>query len=149
MSLQRADVDLAGKAAKVLDDIRRDAPKNAVPGEVISQLKRLPSVLQTSGVPATMAFLYAKAGKEQASLEKAYAAIRDALLKELAGAWNWTDQPQDALDFFKRLHTTDAAALSRASLRLREFSLWLRRLAEAIEHSQASGKPRRPGGRDA
>jgi hypothetical protein len=149
MSLQRVDVGLARKAAAALDTIRRDAQGTA-PAEVISQLKRLPALLQASGVPATMAFLYSKSG-DQRPLERAYRTIRDALLTELAEAWQWADKP-DALEFFNRVgdaSQVDAAALSRASVRLQEFAMWLRRLAEALEHSEAAvsgGGRSRPAG---
>jgi CRISPR/Cas system CMR-associated protein Cmr5 small subunit len=138
MSLQRVDVRLAGRAAAALDTIRRDAQGTA-PAEVISQLKRLPALLQSSGVPATMAFLYSKSG-DQSPLERAYRTIKDALLAELAEAWLWTDKP-GALEFFDRLgdaDQVDSAALSRASVRLQEFATWLRRLAEALEHSDTA-----------
>ncbi len=108
---------------------------------MISQLKRLPALLQGSGVPATMAFLYAKAGNDRA-LGRAYAEIRDALLTELAEAWGWDDRP-GAIEFFKRVgdrRQVDAAALSQASVRLREFAIWLRRLAEAVEHGQSGAR---------
>lgn len=144
VSLKRTDVRLAGKASHVLDEIRR-ASEGAVPADVISQLKRLPALLQTSGVPATMAFLYSKAG-QQRPLERAYAAIRDALLGELVKTWDWPGPPDDALAFFDRASTVDPVALSRASVRLREFSMWLRRLAEAIDHAQSAESR---GGRDA
>jgi CRISPR type III-B/RAMP module-associated protein Cmr5 len=138
MSLERVDVGLAAKAASALNTIRRDAQGTA-PAEVISQLKRLPALLQASGVPATMAFLYSKSG-DQRPLERAYRTIKDALLAELAKEWQWADKP-DALEFFDRLGSqVDAAALSRASVRLQEFAMWLRRLAEALEHSDAAAR---------
>ncbi|HET9895397.1 MAG TPA: type III-B CRISPR module-associated protein Cmr5 [Streptosporangiaceae bacterium] len=136
MSLERTDVRLAGKAAAVLDVIRRDSG-GTVPADVIGQLKRLPALLLSSGVPASMAFLYSKAG-DRSSLEQAYAAILDALRAELAAVWGWSDRP-GPLQFFTRVSDpaqVDSAALSRASVRLGEFALWLRRLAEAIEHSE-------------
>ena len=136
MSLERVDVRLAGKASAVLDYIRREAGGTA-PAEVISQLKRLPALLQTSGVPATVAFLYSKAGGER-SLDRAYQSILDALLQELAEEWGWSDKP-DAVEFYARIADpgqVDPAALSRASLRLQGLALWLRRLAEALEHSR-------------
>lgn len=136
MSLRRSDVGLAGKAAAVLDTIRRDCG-GTVPGDVISQLKGLPAMLQASGVAVTMAFLYSKAGTQR-SLERAYAKIRDALLAELAEEWDWdVAERVDALEFFQRVSDplqVDPAALSRASVRLQSFAMWLRRLAEAVEH---------------
>lgn len=134
MSLQRADVGLAGKASAALNDIRRRTGQDA-PAEAISQLKRLPALLQASGVPATMAFLYSKAGDDR-PLDRAYRAILDALLDELAEEWGWDDRPK-AVEFFERIgdpDQVDSAALSRASARLQGFALWLRRLAEALEH---------------
>ena len=140
MSLLRTDTGLARKAAAVLEAIRR-GPGGAMPAEVISQIKRLPALLQGSGVPATMAFLYAKAGNDRA-LGRAYAEIRDALLSQLAEVWGWDDQP-GALEFFERVgdpRQVDPAALSQASVRLREFAIWLRRLAEAVEHGQSGAQ---------
>ncbi len=131
MSLERADVGQAGKASAILDGIRQRAGQEPL-SEVISQLKRLPALLQVSGVPATMAFLYSKAGDER-PLDRAYRSILDALLKELADEWGWSDKP-DAVTFFARIadpEQVDPAALSRASLRLQGLALWLRRLAEA------------------
>ena len=147
MSLQRADVKLAGKASATISDLRRQAG-GTVPSDVISQLKRLPSVLAVSGLPATMAFLYSKADGDRA-LARAYRAILDALLTELQAEWDWDDKP-DALEFFKRTadpNRVDSAALSRASIRLQNFALWLRRLAEALEHSQRADRKDSQGAR--
>lgn len=137
MSLQRADVGQAGKASATISNVRRQAGET-VPADVISQLKRLPAVLGTSGLPATMAFLYSKADGDR-SLNRAYRAILDALLSELKDQWEWDRKPSDAVEFFEWTadpDRVDAAALSRASVHLQGFALWLRRLAEALEYSQ-------------
>jgi hypothetical protein len=143
MSLQRADVGLAGKASVALDTISREAG-GAVPPEVITRLKGLPALLRTSGLPATMAFLYAKAGGDS-PLEVAYRTVRDALLTEVAVVWGWGDERPDAIEFFGRIGDpakVSATDLARATMRLDQFASWLRRLAEALERSA----PRPPRG---
>ena len=141
MSLKRADVGLAREASAIMDKIQQ-AGKGDAPAEAISQLKRLPALLQTSGVPATIAFLYSKAGDER-PLDRAYRSILDALLEKLAIEWGWTDKKPDAVTFFAQMAELDPAALSRASLRLQGLALWLRRLAEALEHAGKAAKARR------
>jgi hypothetical protein len=141
VTASRVDTGLARKAAAALDTIRRDSG-GTVPSEVTSQLKGLPALLLTSGLPATMAFLYARSGND-GRVERAYRTLRDALLTELTAAWDWTDQPQpDAVEFFERLDGIDEASLALAAARLEEFSTWLRRLAEALERSEP--RPARP-----
>jgi CRISPR type III-B/RAMP module-associated protein Cmr5 len=135
VTAKRVDIGLAGHAAAALDTIRHDS-RGTVPPEVISQLKGLPAMLRTSGLPATMAFLYARSGSNR-PVERAYRTVRDALLTELAAAWSWTDQP-DAVEFFRRITGTDQLDLALAGTRLEEFAIWLRRLAEALERSVPS-----------
>ncbi|MGH3403006.1 MAG: type III-B CRISPR module-associated protein Cmr5 [Streptosporangiaceae bacterium] len=136
MSLQRLDVGLARRASVALDTISRTAGGSAPP-EVITRLKGLPALLRTSGLPATMAFLYAKAGGED-PLEIAYRTVRDALLAEVAAVWDWGDERPDAMEFFARIGDparVSATDLARATARLEEFANWLRRLAEALERA--------------
>jgi CRISPR-associated protein (Cas_Cmr5) len=143
MSLQRLDVGLAGRASAALDTISR-AGGGTAPAEVVTRLKGLPVLLRTSGLPATMAFLYAKAGGD-GPLEIAYRAVRDALLTEIAAVWGWGDERPDAMEFFARIAdpaTVSATDLARATMRLEEFANWLRRLAEALERTA----PRPPHG---
>jgi hypothetical protein len=147
--LQRLDTGLAGKASAVLDYIQRDAGNDALP-EVITRLKGLPALLRTSGLPATMAFFYAKAGSEK-PLERAYGAVRDALLSEVTSVWGWEDPRPDALEFFAWIadpSTVNGVALARASARLEEFANWLRRLAEALERTQPRRRHGSPAGRN-
>lgn len=146
MSLSRLDAGLAGKASAALDEIRRVSGGTA-PAEVITRLKGLPALLRSSGLPATMAFLYSKAG-EDGALERAYLTVRDAMVKELAAAWDWDDQP-DALEFFSRIGDPEQISggdLTMATARLEEFANWMRRLAEALERA-APGRPAGAAGR--
>ncbi len=136
MSLQRLDVGLAGRASVALDTISRAAGGSA-PAEVITRLKGLPALLRTSGLPATMAFLYSKAGDDD-PLEIAYRTVRDALLAEIAVVWGWGEERPDAIEFFARISDPARVSshdLARATIRLEEFANWLRRLAEALERS--------------
>jgi hypothetical protein len=139
MSLKRLDAGLAGKASAALDKIRRDAG-GSPPPEVITRLKGLPAMLRTSGLPATMAFLYAKSGEDK-PIEVAYRTVRDALLAEVAAVWNWGDDRPDALEFFARIGnpaSLNADDLAQASMHLEGFANWLRRLAEAVERTMAN-----------
>ena len=136
MSLRRLDTRLAGKASAALDKIGRDAG-GTPPPDIITRLKQLPALLRTSGLPATMAFLYAKAGDVK-PIEIAYRSVRDALLTEIAAVWDWGEDRPDALEFFARIGDparVSADDLARASIHLEEFANWLRRLAEALEHT--------------
>lgn len=145
MSLNRLDTQLAGRASAALDEIRRIGG-GSVPGEVITRLKGLPSLLRTSGLPATMAFLYAKAG-DGGGLAGAYRTVRDAMLRELGESWGWDDQPE-AVEFFGRIgdpQQVGPADLALAAARLEEFAGWMRRLAEALEGAAPRRSPSRVG----
>lgn len=147
MSLARLDVGLARKASAALEQIRQDGGGTA-PAEVITRLKGLPALMRTSGLPATMAFLYAKAGDDGA-LERAYRTVRDALVTELAAVWGWDDRP-GALEFFDRIGDPakiDGGDLALASARLEEFASWMRRLAEALDRTTPSRRGDAAAGR--
>jgi CRISPR type III-B/RAMP module-associated protein Cmr5 len=97
-----------------------------VAGQARTRLMGLPSMLQGSGVVATMAFLKAKAGPGpgRSPLEQAYERVFDALGRHVAPA----DRHGDPLGW---LAACDTTTLRRASVAAREFATWLRRAAEA------------------
>src|SRR5262245_27125397 len=143
MSLVRLDYELAARASKVLDDIlilqaggSAQAEERTLPPELVSRFMGLPAMLHTSGLPATLAFFYAKAtGKT--SLAAAYETARTALVKEILRELGPdTDAPpEDALAFFDRLGDparTSPGDLARITAHIEEFAVWLRRLTEAI-----------------
>ena len=127
MTLVRLDTGLARKASVTLDGIRRDG-QGALSPEIVTRLKGMPALLRTSGLPATVAFFYAKAGTAD-PMARAYEAVRVALVDQVAAELGWDDRP-DALGFFELIgdqERTTAADLARVTGRLEEFAGWLRR----------------------
>jgi hypothetical protein len=139
----RVDHGLARLAAQTLDQARE--PRSMlVSDEVIRRLKGLPALLRTSGPLATLAFFAAKAGDDK-PLAKAYAVVGAALREQAAAELGEPVPASASFSAFVLAFTgTDIPpdALSRASARLEEFALWLRRLAEATEQEQSRGQQR-------
>jgi hypothetical protein len=133
----RVDHDLARLAAKTLDAIR-DPRTGAVSDQIITRLKGLPALLRTSGPLPTLAFFASKSGSAK-PLERAYAVVGSELRVQFASETG-AAVPADATfsEFVLALtgQNVPADALARASARLEEFALWLRRLAEATEREQ-------------
>ncbi|KXK59005.1 hypothetical protein AWW66_26610 [Micromonospora rosaria] len=128
MPARRVDLDTAREAEQAMASI---APAGAMPAEVLTRLKGLPALLRTSGLPATLALFAAKSGTDP--LGRAYRSVRTALVTQLAAEVGWDSTPQDLYGALAALPATD---LGRAQLRLVAFAGWLRRLAEAEEHTQ-------------
>jgi hypothetical protein len=143
----RVDHDLARLAAQTLGKIR-DSQTDRLSDQVITRLKGLPALLRTSGPLPVLAFFAAKAGRDK-PLERAYAVVGDELRVQFQAAAGIGDAlPGDGTfsQFMLALTDRDVPpdALSRATARLEEFALWLRRLAEAAEQEQER-MPERPG----
>jgi hypothetical protein len=140
----RVDHDLARRAATTLDRIRHPQTQQ-VSDQIITRLKGLPALLRTSGPLPVLAFFASKAGDDKL-LERAYQVVGHEL-RVLVAAEIAVQVPADAAftDFVLALTSqgVPADALARASARLEEFALWLRRLAEATEKEQqrASASP--------
>lgn len=133
----RVDQGLAQLAAVTLDRVR-DQQTGLVSDQVITRLKGLPALLRTSGPLPVLAFFASKAGQAK-PLGRAYAVIGRELRAVAAAEIGDPAAPDAPLSTFV-LGFTDqhvpADALARASARLEEFALWLRRLAEATEREQ-------------
>jgi CRISPR type III-B/RAMP module-associated protein Cmr5 len=138
----RVDHDLARLAAQTLDAIR-DPRTGQVSGQIITRLKGLPALLRTSGPLPTLAFFASKSGQDK-PLDRAYAVVGNELRVQFAAQIGDTALADATFTEFV-LALTDqnvpADALARASTRLEEFALWLRRLAEATEREQQRATP--------
>ena len=138
----RVDHGLARLAAQTLDAIR-DPRTGQVSDQIITRLKGLPALLRTSGPLPTLAFFASKSGQGN-PLERAYAVVGNELRVQFAAEIGEAAHADATFTEFV-LALTDqnvpADALARASTRLEEFALWLRRLAEAIEQEQQGAKP--------
>jgi CRISPR/Cas system CMR-associated protein Cmr5 small subunit len=149
----RVDHGLARLAAQTLDAIRD--PRGQVSDQIITRLKGLPALLRTSGPLPTLVFFASKAGRDK-PLERAYAVVGNELRVQFAAEIGDTVSAGATFTEFM-LALTDqnipADALARASARLEEFALWLRRLAEATEREQQRSRPPvsddHPGGQQA
>jgi CRISPR type III-B/RAMP module-associated protein Cmr5 len=145
--LVRADHDLAAAASRALTEIRR--PGEIVSAQVLTRIAQLPTMLRTSGVLPTLAFYAAKGGSGQtaekgpdSALELAYMFVGIALREQVCSALG-IDQGTDnrsldvafLSDLAQRLRT-EPYSHNRVSARLEQFSIWLRRLAEALERQQ-------------
>jgi len=136
----RVDHGLACLAATTLDQVR-DQQTGLVSDQVITRLKGLPALLRTSGPLPVLAFFASKAGQAK-PLERAYAVIGNELRAQ-AAAEIGDPAPDAPFSEFVLAFTSQhvpADALARASARLEEFALWLRRLAEATEQEQKRAK---------
>lgn len=134
----RVDHDLARLAAKTLDDLR-DGQSRMVSAEVITRLTGLPALLRTSGLLATLAFFASKEGTDK-PLARAYAAVGSAFRAQVASELGLALEPGTPFGgFLRALNEEDvsAEALARATARVEELALWLRRLAEAVKQEQA------------
>ena len=143
----RVDHDLAWLAATTIDQIRDDRTRQ-VSDQVITRLKGLPALLRTSGPLPVLAFFASKAGYEK-PLEIAYAVIGSELRAMAAAEIGSLVEPGAPFAEFILAFTDQnvpADALARASARLEEFALWLRRLAEATEQEQNRAKEPTTGG---
>jgi CRISPR type III-B/RAMP module-associated protein Cmr5 len=146
----RVDHRLASRAAETLDKIRDDKTRQ-VSDQIITRLKGLPALLRTSGPLPVLAFFASKSGKTK-PLERAYALVGRELRLIVAEEIGDTAHADASFDDFVLAMTQEnipADALARASTRLEEFALWLRRLAEATEKEQEGSKPRPMGGANA
>jgi hypothetical protein len=146
----KVDHGLARRAAEVLDQIR-EIQGGRVSDQVITRLKGLPALLRTSGPLPVLAFFAAKSG-EQKPLEKAYGLVGGQLRLIAAEEIGDAGQADASFDKFVVALTREdipADALARASARLDEFALWLRRLAEAVEQEQDRAKPKPPAASEA
>jgi hypothetical protein len=133
----RTDHGLARIAAQTLDQVR-DKQTSTVSDQVITRLKGLPALLRTSGPLATLAFFAAKAGDDK-PLARAYAVVGAALQEQVEAELGEQVPASSTFPEFVLAFTGETVppgALSRASARLEEFALWLRRLAEATEQEQ-------------
>ncbi|MEU7889803.1 type III-B CRISPR module-associated protein Cmr5 [Microbispora bryophytorum] len=145
--LRRADHDLAAEAMRALDRIREIFPTGVVPPEVLTRVMGLPPMLRVSGVLPVLAF-YAAKGKGNRKVDQAYGIVGSQLRAQIIGVLGWAEQgtPSLDLDFLKRLTEhlrRDPATTARITVRLEEFSAWLRRLAEALEKEQDLAKAAR------
>jgi len=143
----RVDHGLARLAATTLDRIR-DPRTDLVSDQVITRLKGLPALLRTSGPLPVLAFFASKAGQDK-PLERAYAVIGGELRAQAAAELGDPVPPDAPFSEFVLAFTNQnvpADALARASARLEEFALWLRRLAEATEQEQQRAKRQRADG---
>ncbi|MEU4827763.1 type III-B CRISPR module-associated protein Cmr5 [Actinomadura sp. NPDC023710] len=153
MTLQRADVDVAATAMKVLAEIRGTSENQIVSGQILTRLARLPAQLRTSGPLPTLAFHAAK-GKGDKPLGRAYAIVGAALRAETCAVLDWPeDEADQAVDlaFLTRLTgkvQEDPVVLIQVTLRLQEFSVWLRRLAEALDGEQERSAKKRQDQRE-
>ncbi|RKS68251.1 CRISPR-associated protein Cmr5 family [Actinomadura pelletieri DSM 43383] len=138
MSPVRLDQRLAAQASQIVDAIRQQGGWSP---EVVSRLKGLPAQLRTGGLPATLAFLYAKS-TGPGPLPAAYETVRAALVEVVSRDLGWAAPPADALALFTALGdpaVTSAGAMARASERTELLAIWLRRLTEALEGPMAGG----------
>jgi CRISPR type III-B/RAMP module-associated protein Cmr5 len=141
MALRRADIDAVATAMKALTDIKNTRPDRPVSKPVLTRLAGLPTLLRVSGVLPTLAFYSAK-GHGDGELERAYAIVGAALRAQTCAVLEWdTGQAEQAIDlaFLDRLTThiqENPQSLTRVGQRLQEFSVWLRRLAEALDGEQ-------------
>ena len=145
----RVDHDLARLAASTLDRVR-DQRTGLVSDQVITRLKGLPALLRISGPLPVLAFFASKAGQAK-PLERAYAVIGSELRAQAAAEIGGPAAPDASFSEFVLAFTdkhVPADALARASARLEEFALWLRRLAEATEQEQERAKPQVQDGGD-
>ncbi|MEU4828519.1 type III-B CRISPR module-associated protein Cmr5 [Actinomadura sp. NPDC023710] len=132
MSLVRLDQGLAAQASQIVDRIRQ---RGGWTPEIVSRLMGLPAQLRSGGLPATLAFLYAKS-TGQGGLGEAYETVWAALVEEVRQGLGWAEAPADAPALFIALADpaqTPAGALARASERAELLAVWLRRLTEALE----------------
>jgi CRISPR/Cas system CMR-associated protein Cmr5 small subunit len=137
----RLDHGLARLAAQAIDTAR-DQQTSRVPDPVITRLKGLPVLLRTSGPLATLAFFAAKAGDRNA-VARAYTVVGAALRDQAAAELGLSDDAGASLGaFILDLTGADVTAdqLARMTARLDAFTLWLRRLAEAVEQEQERGR---------
>lgn len=141
MAPRRADHDLAAAAMAALADIRNVSYRQVVSPQVLTRVARLPTLLRTSGVLPTLAFHAAKGGSGSA-LAQAYEKVGVALRAQVCATLvmeESLDRPAIDLAFLAELTgrlRDDPRALSLVSARLEQFSMWLRRLAEALEKEQ-------------
>jgi CRISPR/Cas system CMR-associated protein Cmr5 small subunit len=137
----RLDHGLARRAAQTIDTAR-DEQTGRLPDPVITRLKGLPALLRTSGPLATLAFFAAKAGDRNA-VARAYKVVGAALREQAATELGSADDAGGSLGaFILDLTAADVTAdqLARMTARLEAFTLWLRRLAEAVEQEQDRGR---------
>ncbi|MBX6382270.1 MAG: hypothetical protein IRZ07_04740 [Microbispora sp.] len=145
--LRRADHDLAAEAMRALDRIKEVFPSGVVPPEVLTRVMGLPPMLRVSGVLPVLVF-YAAKGRGTRKVEQAYDIVGSQLRAQVTSVLGWTEQgtPSLDLDFLKRLTDhlrRDPVTTARVTVRLEEFSMWLRRLAEALEKEQELAKAAR------
>jgi CRISPR-associated protein (Cas_Cmr5) len=142
MALRRTDHDTAKAAMTTMGDIKGLFP-TGIPGEVFTRLAKLPVLLRTSGPLPALAFHAAKGG-DGSALDQAYSVVGAALRGQVSGVLALPGPAGQPLDhaFLEALtdeFQRDPVKLARATLRLEEFSGWLRRLSEAVKKEQAAG----------
>ncbi|HEX5115091.1 MAG TPA: type III-B CRISPR module-associated protein Cmr5 [Pseudonocardiaceae bacterium] len=126
MALRRMDHDLASKAAEVVPAVVTDDMRTRFAG--------LPSMIMTSGLTATGAFLLARANSDGgAGADKAaYSAVADALLRDAATFARIPVDPSGPEGTLANIATVgDAHRGLLAETRARAFATWLARIAAA------------------
>lgn len=117
--MRRLDQHLAAAAAAVL----RDSGIAATDNDLRSRMASLPALLQSSGLPATCAFLLAKAGR--AELVAAQALLGEAA--DVVGL----NRNRGAGELLDALAGVDEHLLAIAEQRAALLGTWLSRLATA------------------
>jgi CRISPR-associated protein (Cas_Cmr5) len=128
--VRRVDTDLAARAARVIDALER-ASGGTLPAEVITRLKGLPAMLQSSGVPATLVFYAARANRDGGPVSVAYAEVGRELCALLAESLGIAAEDAEVWPLLARLETLDLDRTVLAHAQLAAFAGWLRRLAAA------------------
>lgn len=117
---RRLDQSMAVEASRAVPD--------PVSDQVRTRLRQLPVMLQTSGLAATLAFLYAKSG-DMKPLERAYRDVSQALTERVVAA---TGLPAGTTTsaLVRALGEMSAVDYQIAGAHARAFAGWMSRIAE-------------------
>jgi hypothetical protein len=142
--LERVDLNMAGQAAKMLDEIMRHGGQKLSP-QVQTRLRGLPAMLRTAGVPATLAFYAAKsssaAKSESDPLGAAYQVVGRGMQDELRRSIPSLRDATGVLALVQKLAAVPPDQLAAAFARVDALAGWLRRLSEAAAKEQAGAEP--------
>lgn len=111
----------AQQAWKAIDEMRTTGKEN----DYGSRAKNLPSMIQTNGLGAAMAFLLAKAGKPGTKDYK----LHEHMLYQHISRRVVMESPYD--DLMDLIRQADTDAYRRATAEAIAFSIWLKRYVEA------------------
>lgn len=126
----------SGHAMDVLDRV-----PNTRRRDYRQQVEKLPTMIITSGLGQTLAFLKSKqSGREDDAMSIIYGALQDWLTKG-TNHIVWEGSVQEEPDLMRRIRLTTSTTLSQLTIEALSYVNWMKRIARAyVEDGEDEGE---------